>query len=338
MTSQIEVLRGGLQMLPQVAAHNAAETPDLRTIFTPRSHEGALDPAREIVVGDRGVGKSFWSSVLKDDAARSAIAPIYPRLQLQNIRVSLGFSEVIGRDEYPSERTINSLLQADVAPDIIWRSVILNSVNPILFPPKWEGNEWQLRCEWIKANPQKEESILSKFNDELKISGRRHLINFDALDRLGKDWKSIRLLTRSLLTVTLDLRSFPSLRAKLFIRPDMESDREIWSIRDGSKLKQNIVNLNWNTRDLYGFVWHWFLLDNETRDEFASLCKSVARVIVETMPGEHVIKVPDALVDDEARQKRIFEKLAGTMMGAGSRKGHPFTWIPKHLADARGES
>jgi hypothetical protein len=24
------------------------------------------------------------------------------------------------------------------------------------------------------------------------------------------------------------------------------------------------------------------------------------------------------------------------MMGAGSRKGHPYTWIPKHLADARG--
>jgi hypothetical protein len=24
------------------------------------------------------------------------------------------------------------------------------------------------------------------------------------------------------------------------------------------------------------------------------------------------------------------------MMGAGSRKGHPYTWIPKHLADAKG--
>jgi len=41
----------------------------------------------EIVVGDRGVGKSFWSSVLKDDAARTAIAPIYPRLGLRELSV-----------------------------------------------------------------------------------------------------------------------------------------------------------------------------------------------------------------------------------------------------------
>ena len=90
MATQIEVLRAGLQMLPQVAAHSAADTPDLRSIFTPRSHEGALDPAREIVVADRGVGKSFWSSVLKDSAARSAIAPVYPRLRLSDLSVSLG--------------------------------------------------------------------------------------------------------------------------------------------------------------------------------------------------------------------------------------------------------
>src|SRR5271165_874589 len=129
MANQIDVLRTGLQMLPQVAAHNAANTPDLRTIFTPQSHEGALDPVREIVVGDRGVGKSFWSSVLKDDAARTAIAPIYPRLKLMQLTVSLGFSEVIGRDEYPSERTIQSLLSSSISPEIIWRAVIVNSVN-----------------------------------------------------------------------------------------------------------------------------------------------------------------------------------------------------------------
>jgi hypothetical protein len=97
MTTQIGILRDGLKLLPQVAAHAATDTPDLRTIFTPQSHEGALDPSREIVVGDRGVGKSFWSSVLKDDVARTAIAPIYKRLNLEKLNVRLGFSEVIGR-------------------------------------------------------------------------------------------------------------------------------------------------------------------------------------------------------------------------------------------------
>jgi hypothetical protein len=265
MTTRIAVLRDGLKLLPQVAAHAATDTPDLRSIFTPPSHEGALDPKREIVVGDRGVGKSFLSSVLKDDAARTAIAPIYTRLHLEKLQVRLGFSEVIGRSEYPSARTLNSLLDSLIAPDVIWRSVILNTVNPILLPNGWTGMEWGARCEWIKHNSEKEEAILVKFNEQLHNTGKLHLIIFDALDRLGSDWKSIRLLTRALLTVVLDLRSFSAFRAKVFIRPDMESDRDIWSIRDGSKLKQNIVNLNWNTKDLYGFVWHWFLLDLRTR-------------------------------------------------------------------------
>ncbi len=140
MTTQITLLRDGLKTLPQVAAHAATNTPDLRTIFTPQSHEGALDPSREIVVGDRGVGKSFWSSVLKDNAARTAIAPIYTRLQLDKVSVCLGFSEAIGRTEYPSARTLASLLGAAVAPDVIWRSVILNTVVHIY--SQVAGREW----------------------------------------------------------------------------------------------------------------------------------------------------------------------------------------------------
>src|SRR5262249_22098977 len=160
---------------------------------------------------------------------------------------------------------------------------------------------WPARCEWIKQNSEKEEAILVKFNEQLNNSGRLHLIIFDALDRLGTDWKSIRLLTRSLLTVVLDLRSFSAFRAKMFIRLDMESDRDIWSIRDGSKLKQNSVNLAWNTKDLYGFVWHWFLLEPGTRSQFAELSKKV-NIDIETSTGEHLIKVPLALLEDEEKQ------------------------------------
>jgi|SRR5208337_1585377 len=188
MSTQIEILRDGLQLLPQVAAHNAAETPDLRSIFTPKSHEGALDPAREIVVGDRGVGKSFWSSVLKDDAARAAIAPIYPRLGLTDLTVSLGFSEVLARREYPSERTINSLLNSEASAEVIWRAVIVNSVNPILLPPKWEENDWLTRCKWIKENSQIEEEILSRFKFTTE-SGGETASNY--IRRPGPTWKGL---------------------------------------------------------------------------------------------------------------------------------------------------
>jgi hypothetical protein len=233
-------------------------------------------------------------------------------------------------------RTLSSLFASSIAPDVIWRAVILSTVNQDLLPKGWNGLEWEARCEWIKHNSEKEEKILVKFNENLKSGGKCHLVIFDALDRLGSDWGSIRLLTRALLTVILDMRSFSAFRTKVFIRPDMESDRDIWYIRDGSKLKQNIVNLNWNTKDLFGFVWHWFLLDPKTRPEFVALCNKVAKVSISMPIGEHLLKVPDAILENEDKQKKLFEALAGKMMGAGSRKGHPYTWIPKHLADARG--
>lgn len=111
--AQVVAVRDALRVLPQVAAQTATTTPDLRSIFTARSHAGAIDPDREIVVGDRGVGKSFWSSVLQDDAARAAIAPIYPALNLNILDVSLGFAEDIARPEYPSSRALRALIDAE---------------------------------------------------------------------------------------------------------------------------------------------------------------------------------------------------------------------------------
>jgi hypothetical protein len=285
MSEAINALHDRLKILPDVAAHNAVNTPDLRSIFTPQSHEGALDPKREIVVGDRGVGKSFWSSVLKDDAARTAISSIYPALGLNKLRVSLGFAKVIGQTGYASARTIKSLLGSSVLPEFIWRAVILNTINPPLLPPGWPAMDWTKRCEWIKSNSEQEEAILKKFNEELERSGKIHLVIFDAIDRLGTDWKTIRLLTRSLLATVLDMRSFSAFRSKLFIRPDMESDREIWSIRDGSKLKQNIVNLAWTSKDLYGFVWHWFLLDETACREFVEVSRKTIGVAITLRSG-----------------------------------------------------
>ncbi|HEY5235868.1 MAG TPA: hypothetical protein VIJ14_06805, partial [Rhabdochlamydiaceae bacterium] len=334
MANAVEVFRESLKGLPQVAAHSAVNTPDLRSIFTPKSHEQALDPNCEVIVGDRGVGKSFWSSVLKDDAARTAIAPIYPKPKLEKVQVRLGFSEALSRPEHPSERVIASLLADFSDPAIIWRTVIVNGVTKPFLSVKWENLKWKEKCLWIQNNAEKEEEILSRFNKKLKEDDKTHLIIFDALDRLGKDWHSIRALSRSLLTTALQLRSFERIRAKLFVRPDMESDREIWSFRDGSKLKQNIVNLNWHVKDLYGFVWHWFLSDPDVRAEFAKLISKDPKVKIPPSSSENLIKVPDFLLDDENVQKRIVEKLSGKMMGAGSKKGHPYTWIPKHLADA----
>ena len=333
---QVIAIRDALKTLPQVAAQTATTTPDLRSIFTARSHEGAIDPDREIVVGDRGVGKSFWSSVLRDDAARTAIAPVYPSLRLNTISVSLGFAEDIARPEYPSSRTLKSLLEGGAQPEFIWRAVILNAVGKNLLPGEWVSWSWSQRVGWLGAHVEGEEAILTRANDALATAKTKHLIIFDALDRLGSDWGTIRSLAKALLSVALDMRSFDHFCVKVFLRPDMDGDREIWTIRDGSKLRQNLTSLQWTSRDLYGFVWHWFLHGPDARMEFIQIVRSATGRKIIPPHGEELVKIPDILLDDDDVQRKLFERIAGNMMGAGSKKGHPYTWIPKHLADARG--
>ncbi|PXW63761.1 hypothetical protein [Methylobacterium sp. B4] len=336
MNATVGLIRDGLKTLPQVAAQTATSTPDLRSIFTAKSHAGAIDPTRELVVGDRGVGKSFWSSVLRDNASRTAIRQMYPELHLETWDVSLGFAEDIGRPEYPSSRTLKSLIDLGIQPELIWRAVLAHAVGNKYLPTGWSDLSWRNRVEWITSNSEEEEKVLNSAHQDLVNSKRRHLIIFDALDRLGQDWSTIRALVKALLSVALEMRSYSNFGMNIFLRPDMDGDREIWAIRDGSKLRQNITLLQWSSRDLYGFVWHWFLHSSDTRAPFAKMAHSVSDVRISIASGERLVKIPDAFMEDENLQKKIFEMISGDMMGAGSKKGHPFTWIPKHLADARG--
>jgi hypothetical protein len=64
MTKFPLVVREAFENLPQESSHLATNAPKWGEVFTPNDHQGALDPDRSIVVGDRGTGKSFWSSVL----------------------------------------------------------------------------------------------------------------------------------------------------------------------------------------------------------------------------------------------------------------------------------
>jgi hypothetical protein len=335
--SDAKDIRNALKLIPLLAAKQATDTPDLRSIYTPSSHEGALDPSREIVVGDRGVGKSFWSSVLTDTTARTAIGPIYKKIGLQNTAVKLGFSEVAARDEYPSPRTLKSLV-AITSPEAIWHSVIINSFPGPYKPKGWKDWSWEERAKWVEASSEQSEQFTAKFNAALRSSRKRHLVLFDALDRLGSDWEAIRVLTRALLIDTLEMRSYSNIHLKLFMRPDMYEDKEIWAIRDGSKLRQNRVALTWQNNDLYGFLWHWLATadDPGIRRVFSRIVKATAGIQLPRLRGENLMVLNSALVEDSDIQSRIFTQIAGQFMGADKRKGFTYTWIPNHLSDAKG--
>ena len=82
-------------------------------------------------------------------------------------------------------------------------------------------------------------------NLSLESRNLRLLLIFDALDTLSTDWPRLRMLTKALLEVTYSMRSYRSLRLKLFLRPEQLDDPAV-GFTDLSKLKAGKIDLSWD--------------------------------------------------------------------------------------------
>ena len=169
--------------------------------------------------------------------------------------------------------------------------------------------------------------------------GRRHLLVFDALDRSGDSWDEIRARVKALLRVCLDLRTESAIRLKLFMRSDMWDDRVIWTFPDSSKLQHGRVVLQWRRADLYGLLWHWLANSPESGEDFRRWCREHYRLTFEPIatPETMVFAVPHKLRVDEDVQSQLLADLASQYMGLDRRRGRTYTWLPNHLADAKGQ-
>ena len=105
-------VRKAFAKLPEEPAHIATKAPKWAEVFTPNDHQGALDPGRSVVVGDRGTGKSFWSSVLISQDIRNIVAQQYPRLGLDRVDAKLGFSNAEMGADHPARTEIAEILRA----------------------------------------------------------------------------------------------------------------------------------------------------------------------------------------------------------------------------------
>lgn len=121
----VETVRPAFRGLPQRAAHMATQAPEWTEVFTPDGHEGALDPNRPIVIGDRGTGKSFWSSVLTHAESRRMISTRYPRLNLAKVVCELGFSDASMAAAHPDPSLIADLMRDGFTAEELWRAVTL---------------------------------------------------------------------------------------------------------------------------------------------------------------------------------------------------------------------
>lgn len=287
--------------------------------FFPEGHRGVLDLRRQLVVGNRGMGKSFWTHALTNQTVRDRVAEEYGHRILKQSDVVIGFNgSAKTSPTAPTIDEIATLLERGITPDLIWRAVLIRIVQRTI--PRDSLNR---TIERLKSNPMLYSHELSMADDTFLQNNRNLLIVFDALDRLGRDWNDIRKLTQALLSLAVGLQSFRAIRMKIFMRVDQFADYDLFRFPDSSKIRNDHVSLIWRPNELYGLLL-FELIRNSSSQAQLDLIAQNANLPRGSSRGW----------SQAGAQEQIIKMIAGEFMGSNKKRGRVYTWVPLHLSDA----
>jgi hypothetical protein len=317
-------IREGLRGLDPDPSVNASTSIDPKQIVVVQRHRAALDPDRSLVIGNRGVGKSFWTQVLADPQARAVVAKSFG--ELATVDVTIGFNNPTRAEAVaPTKRVINQVFAASSDAEALWDAVLLRAArfHGVVVPDSLPRDDLASEVAWVQANGESVDRILTALDDQCTRKKKKLILVFDALDQLGTDWASKRTLTTGLLKRAFDARSYHSLRLKLFMRRDQFEDPQILKFPDASKLANARVDLLWNPTELYTLLFQWLASVQPSLEAFSRLQTTLR---VSAKRG----------TDDD--HKALVDAIAGEFMGATKKRGRVFSWLPLHLSDARAET
>lgn len=329
----IEPLRKAFSVLPE-QAHSLNKLIDIRYFYVPPSHTKALQPDNVLVVGIRGAGKSEWWLELQDERRRKLVSELSPRTGLSNTECSAGFGST-NSGNYPSKKVFASLLKTTDA-KTIWNVIVVRNILQEKFDVSNESS-WQEKVSYYQDNFEQLDNQLVKIDNELYAQNKKHIVLFDALDRIADDWDSLKNLLKGLLQVSLDFWSYRAIRLKIFVRPDMLEDPYISSFPDASKIINNRVSLDWTKSELFNLLWQYLGNAENGGREFREGCAKHFRNEWKKHSSFDVWMIPEEMRKDESVQREIFHALAGKWMGTNAKNGFPYTWLPNHLGDSYGK-
>ena len=211
-----KALRAATENLPIAAESDDQPTP--AGIFTPPSHIRALRPQTLLVIGARGVGKTFWTQALEQESIRKMLEQDVP--ELANVRVIIGYTNKNAPAAYPGPRQFSALLKKHDAADI-WRTVLLRSVatQPEAAPLcPIASRSWEEDVAAVAQTPEAIDRFLFEANKAFAAAGMRLLVLFDALDCVADSWNDSDTLTTALLRTTLQLSTCSHIKGKIFLR------------------------------------------------------------------------------------------------------------------------
>jgi hypothetical protein len=304
--------------------------PKPREIFTPWSHGRIFDLDRALVVGNRGVGKTFWSNALVNAEARKIATSAYPRTHLESVGLArFGYQAGVPVDGSPSKESLQQALAAGIKPEMLWLAVSLRALN-------WSGTGTKRLVDFAREVANDPDKAHRRMRDTASKNDKHHrrdLLVFDGLDRLGDSWEQILPLTEGLFRFAISMRGVKGLALKIFVRPDQLLDPRVKAFPDASKLLSERVDLRWRPADLYGLLFFHLWKHDDSRKALEFLAERAG--FDEMLIGS---QLPFQLRNVPSYQKKIFSEIAGEWMGNDKKRGSTYSWLPLHLADARDET
>ena len=338
-----------LDALPLDVAQHTDEIAPSR-LYLPLAHLKALRLESNLVIGDRGVGKSVWSQALQQSPALQSNNALPKTLFPYPLRVLPGYGTNADA-RYPDSDTFEDLLKKGFTPYAIWRGVLCRALAEIT-AQAIPINQWDTTVRWVQDQPEAVAALIQKADHFSQDADMGILFVFDALDRVSSSgqWSFVDQAIRDLLRLVLQLKGTKRLHAKVFLRTDQYERGSFSGIPDVSKLQSTRVELIWSVTDLHGLLWQ--ALTNgqcsKARDSFRAWCGQASSGaqhslfnLTETQEidlASNRWPIPPLLQRDEEAQRRLFERLAGAWMGRDRRRGIPYIWIVNHLADGRGQT
>lgn len=323
-----KVRRAIISSLPdEVAAESTAQ---LRSgeIYFPPSHLKALRLESSLVVGGRGVGKTFWTKVLGKQELKDTLIRLLPDMRNTEVKIGFSFSEDI--IAYPTRNLFSQLLESGFDPEIIWTSVVVRWLANVLNKSIPIGS-WDDTARWVKEHPEKEALLFHEANERFQKIGKRGLIIFDSLDRTSNDWVTMNRLSQGLLKMILRLKGFGALYGKVFFREDQLTNTAM-NFPDASKLQATRCDLTWQLHDLHGLLWQSLC---NAPNKNGDILRKVYKTYDDKLTNDNgVWRISDAAMRQGELQKSLFHSLSGPYMGKDKRRGVPYIWTVSHLADS----
>lgn len=320
--TSIREAMAGFEISPRVEPN---EVIDLDRVFFPDAHRSVLDVKRQLVVGNRGMGKSFWTHALTNPAVRERLARAYSFPKLASTNVIIGFNGSVKISGVTAAiEEIQTAHKGGDDPELIWRAVILRATRSLRQPTA--ASSFVDTLNQLKGRPGNYAEELTAADDAITTSGTSILIVFDALDRISHEWGQIRELTKGLLQTIVGLQSFRSVRAKVFMRVDQFADIELFRFPDSSKIRNDRVDLAWYPHELYGLL----VFELMRHQSAAPVLSELAR----RLNAHSALPTGGHLSADPREQEALVTAIAGEYMGKDRKRGRVYTWVPLHLGDA----